>query len=433
MDNSNSLTLQTAYWMILAASLAANIQNAPAQTFPSNFSQASVATGIANPTSMAFAPDGRIFVAQQNGVLVVIKNGAKLSTPALRLTVNTSGERGLLGLAFHPAFATNGFIYLYYTLADGTRNRVSRFTVTGDVINPASEVIILDLDRLSSAVIHNGGAMHFKGDKLYIAVGENANSAHAQNLDTYHGKILRVNADGSAPADNPFNVTGASEQRKRVWAYGLRNPFTFNVQPGTQRIFVNDVGQNAWEEINDTTTGGLNFGWPQSEGPTSDARFQTPVFSYPHGSGDGKGCAITGGVFFNPASTNYPAHLKGKYFFQDLCNAWINYLDLSNGVRRNAFASGLPGQALGLTVGRDGNLYYLSRTTGTLYKIIYTESAFPVITDQPDNVTVPEGQRATFQVTASGTAPLAYQWKKNGINISGANGSTYSIPTVQPS
>ena len=419
--------------MILLSSLAAFITTAPAQTLPQHFSQVAVATAIVNPTTMAFAPDGRIFVAQQNGVLIVIKNGARLSTPALRLTVNSSGERGLLGIAIHPGFTTNRFLYLYYTLADGSRNRVSRFTMTGDVINPASEVIILSLDRLSSAVIHNGGAMQFKGDKLYIAVGENANSAHAQNLDTYHGKLLRINPDGAAPTDNPFYTAGASEQRKRVWGYGLRNPYTFHIQPGTQKIFVNDVGQHAWEEINDATTGGLNFGWPQSEGATNDPRFKTPIFSYPHGSGDGRGCAITGGVFFNPASTSYPTHFKGKYFFQDLCNAWINYLDLSTGVRRNAFASGLPGQALGLAVGTDGNLYYLSRTTGTLYKVIYTENVFPTITDQPDNITVPEGQRATFQVTASGAAPLAYQWKKNGVNLSGGNSATYSIPTVMPS
>jgi glucose/arabinose dehydrogenase/regulation of enolase protein 1 (concanavalin A-like superfamily) len=404
-----------------------------AQTFPANFSQVSVASGISNPTVLAFAPDGRILVAQQNGALIVIKNGVKLTTPALQLNVNSSGERGLIGIALHPGFGTNGFVYLYYTLPDGSRNRVSRFTMSGDVISPSSETVILNLDALSSATNHNGGAMHFKDDKLYIAIGENANGAHAQNLDTYHGKLLCVNADGTAPADNPFNVSGASEQRKRVWAYGLRNPYTFDVQPGTGRIFVNDVGQNTWEEINDATTGGRNFGWPSTEGATTNPAFTTPVFSYQHGTGDGRGCAITGGVFFNPVSTNYPASFNGKYFYQDLCNAWINYLDLSSGVVRNAFATGLPGQSLALDVGDDGNLYYLSRTAGTLYRIIFTGNQSPVITDQPDNVTVAEGQPATFQVTASGTAPLSYQWRKNSVNIPGAASATYTITSVQPS
>jgi glucose/arabinose dehydrogenase len=404
-----------------------------AQTFPSNFSQVAVANGISNPTVMAFAPDGRIFVAQQNGNLIVIKNGVKLTTPAIQLPVNSSGERGLIGIALHPSFSSNGFIYLYYTLPDGSRNRVSRFTMSGDVITPSTETVILNLDALSSATNHNGGAMHFKGDKLYIAIGENANGSHAQNLDTYHGKLLRVNADGSAPADNPFNTTGASAQRQRVWALGLRNPYTFDVQPGTLRVFVNDVGQSTWEEIDDATTGGRNFGWPSTEGATTNPSFTTPVYSYPHGSGDGAGCAITGGVFFNPSTTNYPSTYIGKYFYQDLCNAWINYLDLSTGVVRNAFATGLPGQSLALDVGSDGNLYYLSRSAGTLYRIIYSGNQSPAITDQPDNLTVNAGQPATFQVSATGTPPLSYQWRKGATNIPGATSATYTIPSAQTS
>jgi glucose/arabinose dehydrogenase/regulation of enolase protein 1 (concanavalin A-like superfamily) len=403
------------------------------QTYPSNFSQVAVANGISNPTVMTFAPDGRIFVAQQNGNLIVIKNGVKLTTPAIALPVNSSGERGLIGMALHPSFSSNGFIYLYYTLPDGSRNRVSRFTMSGDVITPSTETVILNLDPLSSATNHNGGAMHFKGDKLYIAIGENANGSHAQNLDTYHGKLLRVNADGSAPTDNPFNTTGASAQRQRVWAWGLRNPYTFDVQPGTLRVFVNDVGQSTWEEIDDATTGGRNFGWPSTEGATTNPSFTTPVFSYPHGSGDGAGCAITGGVFFNPSTTNYPSSFIGKYFYQDLCNAWINYLDLSTGVVRQAFATGLPGQSLAIDVGNDGNLYYLSRSAGTLYRIIYSGNQSPAITDQPDNVTVNAGQPATFQVSATGTPPLSYQWRKGATNIGGATSATYTIASTQTS
>lgn len=418
---------------VLVTLLLANFQNTFGQSYPTNFSQVAAVTGLSNPTVLCFVPDGRIFIAQQNGALIVVKNGVKLATPVIQLNVNSSGERGLIGIALHPSFNSNGFIYLYYTLPDGSRNRISRFTMSGDVISPSSEVVILNLDPLSSATNHNGGAMHFKGDKLYIAIGENANGANAQNLDTYLGKLLRVNADGSAPADNPFNTTGASEQRKRVWAYGLRNPYTFSIQPGTLKLFVNDVGQSTWEEIDDATTGGKNFGWPTSEGTTTNPSFTSPVFSYPHGSGDGAGCAITGGTFFNPSSTNYPASFSGKYFYQDLCNAWINYLDLSTGVVRHAFATNLPGQSLALEVGNDGNLYYLSRTAGTLYRIIYTVNQAPVITDQPDNLTVTAGQPATFQVSATGTPPLSYQWRKGSTNISGATSATYTIPSTQTS
>ncbi|HYG19549.1 MAG TPA: PQQ-dependent sugar dehydrogenase, partial [Ohtaekwangia sp.] len=156
------------------------------QTFPAGFSRVLVANGISAPTVMTFAPDGRIFVAQQNGALRIIKNGALLPTPFMQLTVNTSGERGLIGIVLDPDFASNQFLYVYYTLSNGSRNRISRFTANGDVVVAGSEVVLLDLDPLTSA-IHNGGAMHFKNGLLYVAIGENANTAHAQNLDTYHG------------------------------------------------------------------------------------------------------------------------------------------------------------------------------------------------------------------------------------------------------
>ncbi|SKC61487.1 PQQ-dependent sugar dehydrogenase [Ohtaekwangia koreensis] len=401
-----------------------------AQTFPTGFSRVQVASGISNPTVMAFAPDGRIFVAQQNGALRIIKNGTLLATPFLQLSVNSSGERGLIGIALDPNFSTNQYVYLYYTLPDGSRNRISRFTGNGDVVTPGSEVVILNLDPLSSATNHNGGAMHFKNGLLYVAIGENANSANAQNLDTYHGKVLRINPDGSVPAGNPF--TTGSEQRRRVWAYGLRNPYTFDVQPGTGRIFVNDVGQNTWEEINDATTGGLNFGWPSVEGNGSNPAFTNPVYAYPHGSGDGNGCAITGGVFFNPSSTNYPAEYIGRYFFQDLCNRWINMLNLSGSTAtRLPFATGLGGDALSIDVGNDGNLYYLERSTGALFRIIYTVNTAPAIVTQPTSVTVSAGQSASFSVTATGTAPLSYQWQRNNVNIAGATSSTYTIANTQ--
>jgi len=419
------------YFFLAALLVGTTFSSSFAQTFPTGFSQVQVASGISNPTVLAFAPDGRIFVAEQGGKLLVIKNGALLPAPFIQLSVNASGERGLIGIALDPNFATNKYIYLYYTVPTGTiHNRVSRFTTNGDVALAGSEKIILELDPLSSATNHNGGAMQFgKDGKLYLAVGENANRAHAQNHDTYHGKILRINPDGSVPAGNPF-PTG-SEQRKRIWSYGLRNPYTFAFQPGTGRLFVNDVGEVTWEEINEATTGGLNFGWPGAEGFSSNTAYQNPVYTYRHGSGDDHGCAITGGVFFNPTTSNYPASYTGKYFYQDLCNNWINFIDVSGGTaERSAFATGLPGQSLSLSMGTDGNLYYLSRNNKALYKIIYTNNSSPAITSQPSSVTVSQGQPTTFRVSASGTAPLSYQWQKNGVNIAGATGATYTITST---
>ena len=316
------------------------------QTYPTGFSQVQVANGISSPTVMAFAPDGRLFVAQQNGVLRIIQNGSLLTTPFMSISVHSSGERGLLGIAFDPNFTTNQYIYVYYTLSSGANNRISRFTANGNLVVPGSEVVLLNLDPLSTATNHNGGSLQFGSDgKLYVGIGENATASNAQNLDTYHGKIIRINPDGSVPAGNPF--TSGSAQRQRIWVYGMRNPYTLAIQPGTGKLFVNDVGQNTWEEINECNTGGLNYGWPTAEGISSNSAFTNPVYYYAHGSGIGKGCAITGGSFFNPSSTNYPSQYAGRYFFMDYCNNWIDMLTISGTTyTRSNFASLIVGRCV---------------------------------------------------------------------------------------
>jgi glucose/arabinose dehydrogenase len=410
--------------------------NAFSQTYPAGFAQSLVVNGISNPTVMAFAPDGRIFVAQQNGHLRIVKNGALLPTSFVQLTVNASGERGLIGIALDPDFSNNQFVYLYYTVP-GTpaHNRISRFTANGDVVLSGSENIILELDPLGSATNHNGGALAFGPDgKLYVAIGDNATSAHAQNQDTYHGKILRINPDGSIPSDNPF--TSGSDQRKRTWAMGLRNPYTISFQRGTGKFFVNDVGQVTWEEINDATTGGLNFGWPATEGnfnPATHPAYTNPVYSYQHGSGDGVGCAITGGAFFNPISTNYPGTYYGKYFFLDYCNRWINSIDpVVSPAVRSPFATTISGSPVIMEVGNDGNLYFLSRANSALYKIVYNNTSVPFIINHPADVQIMEGLTPTFTVSAIGTEPFTYQWQKDNVNISGATNQSFSITNVDP-
>ena len=433
MSINHPKTQSTINALILAfTSLFISSSHGNAQTYPSGFQQVLVANGISNPTVMEFSPDGRLFVAQQTGALRVIENGVLLATPAITLSVNSSGERGLLGIAFDPNFASNNFIYLYYTLSSAANNRISRFTMNGNTIVAGSESVVLNLDPLSGATNHNGGTIQFGPDgKLYVGVGENANTAHAQNLDTYHGKILRINSDGSVPVGNPF--TGGTAQRQRVWEYGMRNPYTLSIQPGTGRIFVNDVGQNAWEEVNDCTTGGLNYGWPTAEGFSSNPAFTNPIYAYAHGGGIGFGCAITGGTFFNPTSTNYPSQYTGRYFFLDFCNNWIDMLTLSGSTAtRTNFASSIAGSPVGMTTGPDGNLYFLSRANNSVYKITFPGSTAPVITTQPQSISVAEGNSASFTVTASGSQPLSYQWRKNTVNISGATSSTYTIPVVSP-
>lgn len=407
------------------------ITPATSQTFPAGFSRSQVGGTLSSPTAFAFAPDGRIFVTEQGGNLRVIKNGALLATPFVTLTVDATGERGLIGIALDPDFAINKYVYLYYTVNTAPiHNRVSRFTANGDVVLANSEQPILDLDNLSSATNHNGGAIHFGADgKLYIAIGDNASGANAQNLDTYHGKFLRVNKDGTAPADNPF--PSGTDQRKRVWAYGLRNPFTFDIQPGTGKIFLNDVGQNTWEEVDDATVGGRNFGWPSTEGATSTPGFTTPVFTYTH---SGSECAITGGTFFNPVTTNYPPAYTGMYFIQDLCGGWISYFnpDVASPTLV-PFGTSVGGQSLALSTGPDGNLYYLSRSNSRLYRVIYTPPAdAPVITTDPQPQTITAGQTATFTVEATGAQPLNYQWQRNSVNVNGATAATLTITNAQP-
>lgn len=405
--------------------------NGQAQTLPAGFSEVQVATGITEPTIMAASPDGRIFIAQQGGALRVFKNGSLLPTPFITLSVNSSGERGLVGVAFDPDFANNQYIYLYYTVSSGANNRISRFTANGDVAVPGSEVVLLNLSPLGSATNHNGGTMAFGPDgKLYVGVGENAVPSNSQDLDSYLGKILRLNSDGTPAPGNPFS-SGATPERRSIWAYGMRNPYTLTFQPGTGKLFVNDVGQNTWEEINDCTAGGGNYGWPSAEGFSSNPAFVNPVYAYMHGSSSGQGCAITGGDFFNPTTTNYPATYTGNYFFMDYCNNWIDRLEISGStITRTNFASNISGFSLGLLTAPDGNLYFLSRTYNALYKIAYNSGTAPVISTQPQSISVSQGSNASFSVVATGGTPLSYQWSKNGSTISGATNSTYTISNV---
>src|SRR5687767_2360818 len=216
---------------------------------PSGFVESQFTSGLSAPTAMAFAPDGRLFIAEQDGRLRVVKNGSLLSTNFFDLNVDSAGERGLLGVAFDPNFNSNKFVYVYYTTTSGgVHNRLSRFTANGDTVLAGSEQILLELDPLTAATNHNGGALHFGNDgKLYVAVGENANGSNSQTLANRLGKILRINADGSIPADNPF-YNQASGVNRSIWALGLRNPFTFAVEPISGTLHINDVGQNTWEE-----------------------------------------------------------------------------------------------------------------------------------------------------------------------------------------
>ncbi len=401
---------------------------AQAASVPGQFSDVQLTSSLGTPTAMEIAPDGRVFVCDKKGLLRVVKGGAVLPTPFLSVAVDGAGERGLLGVAFDPSFASEKWVYVYYTVGGAVaHNRVSRFKVSASNpdVSDGVENVLFDLTDLSSAQIHNGGAIHFGGDgKLYIATGENATPANAQDMNVQLGKLLRINKDGSVPSDNPF-FASASGNSRAIWALGFRNPYTFAVQPGTGRIFVNDVGQDTWEEINELTRGG-NYGWPVSEGPTANPAQQTPFHAYTHASGGG--CAIIGGAWYDPASQQFPSDYLGKYFFGDHCAGYIKRLDpVDRSV--TTFATGI-NQLVDLKVGPEGALYYLT-LGGALSRVSYTGSLAPVIGTHPGSRTVSVGQSTTFTVSASGAAPLSYQWQRNGTTIAGATSASYTLGNVQ--
>jgi glucose/arabinose dehydrogenase len=399
-----------------------------AATLPSGFTETRIATGLSSPTAMAFAPDGRLFVAEQTGQLRIIKNSALLVTPFLAVNVSSDGERGLLGIAFDPAFASNGFVYVYYTTATAPiHNRVSRFTASNaspDTAAAGSEVVILDLPALSSATNHNGGAIHFGPDgMLYIAVGENGTPSNAPLLTTPFGKLLRIRSDGTFPPDNPF-VSQTSGINQAIWARGLRNPFNFAFNPANGRLHVNDVGQSTWEEVN-LGIAGVDYGWPATEGPdpAGAAGVTYPIYAYDN---DGYHCAIVGAAFYAPATFNFPSEYAGRYFFGDYCGGFIRMLSPPNYSTATEFATGIS-SLVEVQVSPDGMLYYLARGGGDVFRVQYSVGTPPAITDPPHNVTIAVGQSATFNVAATGTGPLQYQWQRNGTDIVGAMSTTFTL------
>ena len=421
---SQRLAVPRAFTLLLAISSVLSTQ-AFAATLPPGFTEVLVASGLSNPTAMQFAPDGRLFVCEQNGRLRVIKNGSLLPTPFTALTVNSSGERGLLGIAFDPGFAANQYVYVYYTATTPTvHNRISRFTANGDVAVAGSELVIFDFDNLGSATNHNGGALAFGplDGKLYAAAGDNANSSNAQSLSTTLGKLIRLNSDGTIPSDNPFFNT-ASGKNRAIWTLGLRNPFTFAFNPIGTELFINDVGETTWEEINEGVAG-ANYGWPATEGTTTNPSFKSPQYAYGHSNG----CAITGGAFYSPSATQFPSEYVTDYFFADYCGGWIRRLDRTAGNTVTTFATGIAAP-VDLKVAEDGSLYYLARDSGAVYQVRYGSSA-PSITSHPVSQTVAPGASVTFTVRASGAPPLQYQWLRNGVAIPGAIAPDYTMVSV---
>ncbi len=414
---------------------------------PEGFTSTQVAAQLSSPTALDVAPDGRVFVAQQNGVIRIIENDVLLPTPFATLAADGSGERGLEGITLDPDFATNHYVYVYYTATSPqSHNRVSRLMAMGNEVMPLSETVLFELPNLSTVgnpIWHMGGSIQFGPDgKLYVAVGEHQQPSLSQSLNSPFGKILRINADGSIPTDNPF-YNSTTGNNRAIWALGLRNPYTTAFQPGTGRFYINDVGGGAWEEINEGEAG-ANYGWPTTEGYFNEAQY--PQFTQPtHAYSHSEGCAITGGAFYNPGVEQFPESYEGKYFFAEFCSGDILLLDPDDPAESQPFLSDADFPT-GIEIGPDGTLWYLSRGIGAggadgtnrggVHKVEYVANVPPGVVLPPQDLLVSVGQAAAFSVSASGTQPLEYQWQRQDAgaaeftSIPGATSSEYVLPAV---
>jgi len=430
-------------------------QAASADPVPAgNYSLSLVASGVREPHTLRTAPDGRIFLLQQSGRVRIIKGGVLKNKTVLRIPdeqiVALNNSSGLLGIAFAPDFrsAATKYVYLLYTHTpmagyDYRHNVVSRWRIDGDTIDPSSEQILIHLDPLVNATggfatSHYGGDMEFGDDgKLYVTTGDLYQGSNGQRLDNRLGKVLRYNADGSIPTNNPFYGTTSGANRA-IYSYGLRNPYKIAIDTKNGRMILGDVGSSKFEELNVLEPGaaGQNFGWSLTEGYTTDSRFVSPKLAYPHQSATAPlvGCAVIGGDIYRPRTKTIPG-IAGDFIFADHCQGWLRTIDPVTGQVGPVLVTGL-NLPVDMAVARNGSIYIIQRhlaegVPGAVFRLDYAStSSAPVINTPPRGTSAGVGGSATFSVFASGAAPLNYQWYRNGTTISGATSSSYTVGSV---
>lgn len=432
---------------------------------PSQFEDV-VITNVSAPTALAFTPDKRMLITSQSGRLRIYRNGSLLSTPALDISGKVCGdfERGLLGVAVDPSFSSNHYIYLYYTFkkfsgcpyntSQAPVNRVSRFTLgNNDLVNPATELVLVD-NMPSPGGNHNAGDVNFgKDGYLYISIGDGGcqidNSGacaganqNARKRNVLTGKILRITKTGGIPSGNPFtgsnsgrcNETGRTSQThcQETWLWGLRNPFRFAVDPGSSRIYINDVGQGSWEEI-DSSVAGSDYGWNICEGfhltssstacPAGSNGFRNPIFEYGHGSCN----SITGGAFVPKGI--WPEAYDGAFLFSDYTCGRIWRL---SGSSRIEFQTG--GSPIHLEFGpyQSTQALYYASLGGQIHRVRYTGQANrdPVAVAEADKMFGPLPLTVHFDCAESDDPdndPLTYDWNFGD----GTPHSTSCAPTHQ--
>ncbi len=406
---------------------------AHAATVPSGFTKTQLANSLTNPTVIAFAPTGDIFIGEQAGTILIYRNGAILPTPLGTINTDGSNEKGLLGLAVDPNYAINGYIYVSYTTLD-EHAQLSRFTVQNDAINLSSEVVFMKGNQLQNPH-HSANDLHIGPDgKLWWAVGDNTPAiSNGETLTNIYGKILRFRLDGSIPSDNPFlHVPGAIPA---IYAYGQRNPFRFSFLPNGKAI-TEDTGSSYWEELNTIQAGG-NYGWDFYEGNCFSCGYINPVYAYGHLPTDGAASAIaaySGSVF--------PKQYDQVVFFGDYIRGDIEAVTFDPSytaeISDTVFDSGA-GTIADLQEGPDGNLYYVSIFEGTFTKISATGPFPPTATISATPNAVMSSQPVQFSSAGSSDPyglPLTYSWDfGDGSQVSTnpnpshsyANNGTYTV------
>jgi glucose/arabinose dehydrogenase len=367
--------------------LACSDSNTPAPPPPDDanlrLALQTVATALQRPVYLtAPANDDRLFIVEQPGRIRIVRNGQPITQPFLDIVskVSSSGEQGLLSVAFHPSYASNRFFYVNYTdLAGDTR--IERYTASAnpDVADPTSAKLILFQDQPFSN--HNGGHLLFGPDGLlYIPLGDGGSGGDPQNngqtLTTLLGKLLRIDVDGgdpyAVPSSNPF--VGRSDARAEIWAYGLRNPWRIAFDRQSNLLFIADVGQGSEEEINavSRTAGGLNYGWRIMEGNScfnasscNRTGLTLPVHTYPTSGGN---CAVTGGFVYRGSVI---PELAGQYFFSDYCGGGVRSFRVVSGAVQGLRDWGITSTGSVSSFGEDsrGELYVISHN-GTISRIV---------------------------------------------------------------
>ncbi|CAN5149308.1 PQQ-dependent sugar dehydrogenase [soil metagenome] len=342
-----------------------------------------VVTGLEQPVYLTAPPnDNRLFIVEQPGRIRIVRNGQLLQQPFIDLSsrLSSGGERGLLGLAFHPSYATNGLFYVNYTDNSGD-TRVERYARSANphVADPASAVPVLSVDQPFGN--HNGGQLLFGPDgMLYIPLGDGGSGGdpqnNAQTLSTLLGKLLRIDVNSGSPyaipPGNPF--AGQAGARPEIWAYGLRNPWRTSFDRGSNLYFIADVGQNREEEINavDRTAGGMNYGWRIMEASScynasscDQTGLTLPIHTY---STSGGNCAVTGGYVYRGSSI---PEVAGLYFFTDHCTGGLRSLRVAGGAAQDVreWDVGFTGRISSFGEDAAGELYLVGHD-GTVWRIV---------------------------------------------------------------